>query len=73
MRQEGQRGAEAVIARLVHEAAAGAQEAVNLPARRVKDPGRTPALRTAHDGGVAVARLHTRDLAGNESERVIPA
>jgi hypothetical protein len=72
MRQEGQRSAEAIVCRLIDEAAAGPQEAVKLPARRVKDPGRTPALGAAHDRRVAVARLYTRNFVGNEIERVIP-
>ena len=72
MRQERQRGAEAVVHHLIDEAAGGREETVKLHPRLVKDSGRRPALRAAHDGGVAVLAAHPLDLARDQIERLVP-
>jgi hypothetical protein len=71
--EEGQRRAEAVIARLVDKTAAGGEKAPQLAARLVKDAGRRPALRAAHDCRRPVFASHPRQLPGHEIERALPA
>ncbi len=72
MRQKHQRGAKAVIRGLIDEAAEDSHEPAQLPARFVKNSGRAPALRTRHDGVVAIVTLDAGQFAGNEIERALP-
>ena len=72
VRQERQRRAEAVVHHLIDVAAGRREEAVQLRARLVEDAGRRPALRAAHDGGVAVLAAHALDLARDQVERLVP-
>src|SRR4029077_16625694 len=66
MRQKGQRGSEAVIARLVDKTARGGEKPPQLPARLVKMTGRRPALRAAHYCRGAVFAPHAPKLASDE-------
>src|SRR6266404_5396414 len=58
MRQKGQRGSEAVVARLVDKTARGGEKPPQSPARLVKMTGRRPALRAAHYRRGAVFASH---------------
>ena len=48
------------------------EEAVKLDSRLVKQAGGRPALRAAHDGGVAVQAADAFDLARDQIERLVP-
>src|SRR6266404_1547332 len=72
MRQKGQRGSEAVVARLVDKTARGGEKPPQSPARLVKMTGRRPALRAAHYRRGAVFAPHAPKLASDEFERSLP-
>ena len=72
VRQERKRGAEAVVGGLIDKTAGGTQKAMELAARGMENASRAPALRAAHDGSIAVLRLHPRNFRRDERERSIP-
>src|SRR5829696_4905388 len=72
MRQECERGAEAVVRRLIDEAAESTEKAADLPAGLVENPRRAPALRAAHDRAVAVIASDSIKLTRNEVEHARP-
>src|SRR5439155_23113680 len=72
MWQELERRAEAVVGVLVDEAAERSEEASRLRACVVEDAGRAPAVRAAHDRGMAMLLLDPCKLTGGEIERALP-
>ena len=72
MRQELERRTETVVGILIDEAAERRQEAARLRACLVKDAGRAPAIRAAHDRGRAVLAPDTKELGRREIERALP-
>src|SRR5205085_8865674 len=57
---------------LVHKSAERTQKTPRLRAGIVEEARRSPALRAAHDGVVAVFLFDARELAGHQIKRAIP-
>src|SRR5271169_842333 len=72
MRQESERRSEAVIGGLIDESPEGREEAADLGTGVMKDAGRTPALRAAHDRVMTVIARCAIEFAGDEIERALP-